>query len=46
MSNVAPVIKPSYSDARYKTARATSAALPDRFIGIPAVVLSADSFVV
>ena len=46
ISIVAPVINPSYSEARYKTARATSAALPALWIGMPAVVLSADSFVV
>ena len=46
MSRVAPLIKPSYSEAKYKTALATSFASPARLIGIPAVVSAADSFVV
>ena len=34
MSSVAPVMKPSYSDARNSTARATSAGVPARPRGI------------
>ena len=43
MSKVAPVIKPSYSEPRYTTARATSSAFPARSMGIPAIVAAADS---
>ncbi len=37
-------MKPSYSDARKATALATSLALPALWIGMPSIVLSADSF--
>ena len=45
-SNVAPVMKPSYSLARNATARATSWGLPARPNGMPAIVAAADSGVV
>ena len=46
MSMVSPVIKPSYSEARKATARATSYGFPDRPSGMDEMVFKADSFVV
>ncbi len=46
ISIVSPVIKPSYSEARKATARATSYGFPDRPSGMDAMVFNADSFVV
>src|SRR5690606_26034819 len=45
-SRVAPVMKPSYSLARYTAARATSAAVPARPSGMPAMVARAEASVV
>lgn len=42
MLRVAPLIKLSYSEAKYKTALATSFASPARLTGIDAVVSAAD----